>query len=209
MKLSQVNCDVFAEKLASKEPVPGGGGAAALVGSLGVALATMVANYSIGKKAFLGMEPKHQAIIDKSAELRKKLLALIDEDAENFEPLSKAYGLPTSTDEEKAEKEKVLQAALKVAAEGPIKMVEYIYESIKLQEELVDMSTKIIISDVGCGVQMLKAALYSANLNVTVNMNSIKDAVYVAEVTAKTNKMVTEGSAICDAVFDKVVKVLG
>lgn len=209
MKLSQVNCDVFAEKLASKEPVPGGGGAAALVGSLGVALATMVANYSIGKKAFLGMEPKHQEIIDKSADLRIKLLDLIDEDAENFEPLSKAYGLPTATDEEKAEKEKVLQAALKVAADGPIKMVEYIYEAIKLQEELVDMSTKIIISDVGCGVQMLKAALYSANLNVVVNMNLIKDEAYVAEVSAKTSKMVAEGAAICDAVFDKVVKVLG
>lgn len=209
MKLSQVNCDVFAEKLASKEPVPGGGGVAALVGALGSALATMVANYSIGKKAFLGMEAKHQDIIDKSTDLRIKLLSLIDEDAENFEPLSKAYGLPTSTDEEKAEKEKVLQAALKVAADGPVKMVEYIYEAIKLQEELVDLSTKIIISDVGCGVQMLKAALYSANLNVVVNMNLIKDESYVAEVNAKTSKMVADGAAICDAVFEKVVKVLG
>lgn len=209
MKLSQVNCDVFAEKLASKEPVPGGGGVAALVGALGAALATMVANYSIGKKAFLGMEAKHQEIIDKSANLRIKLLSLIDEDAENFEPLSKAYGLPTSTDEEKAEKEKVLQAALKVAADGPVKMVEYIYEAIKLQEELVDLSTKIIISDVGCGVQMLKAALYSANLNVVVNMNLIKDEAYVAEVSAKTSKMVADGATICDTVFEKVVKVLG
>ena len=209
MKLSQVNCDVFAEKLASKEPVPGGGGVAALVGSLGTALATMVANYSIGKKAFLGMEAKHQEIIDKSTELRIKLLSLIDEDAENFEPLSRAYGLPNATDEEKAEKEKVLQAALKVAADGPVKMVEYIYEAIKIQEELVDLSTKIIISDVGCGVQMLKAALYSANLNVVVNMNLIKDEAYVAEVNAKTSKMVSDGAAICDAVFEKVVKVLG
>ncbi|MEA5083049.1 MAG: cyclodeaminase/cyclohydrolase family protein [Lachnospiraceae bacterium] len=209
MKLSQVNCDVFAEKLASKEPVPGGGGVAALVGSLGTALATMVANYSIGKKAFLGMEAKHQEIIDKSTDLRIKLLSLIDEDAENFEPLSKAYGLPTSTDQEKAEKEKVLQATLKVAADGPVKMVEYIYEAIKLQEELVDLSTKIIISDVGCGVQMLKAALYSANLNVVVNMNLIKDEAYVAEVNAKTSKMVADGAAICDTVFEKVVKVLG
>lgn len=209
MKLSQITCDVFAEKLASKEPVPGGGGVAALAGSLGAALATMVANYSIGKKAFLGMEDKHQAIINASTDLRIKLLNLIDEDAENFEPLSKAYGLPTSTDEEKAEKERVLQAALKVAADGPIKMVEYIYEAIKIHEELVDLSTKLIISDVGCGVQLLRAALYSANLNVVVNMNSIKDAPYVAEINAKTKKMVTEGSEICDTVYNKVVAVLG
>ena len=208
MKLSQATCDVFAEKLGSKEPVPGGGGVAALAGGLGVALATMVANYSIGKKAFLGIEEKHQEIIDESSALRVKLISLIDEDAENFEPLSKAYGLPSSTDEEKAKKEEVLQEALKIAADGPIKMVEYIYEAIKIHEELVDISTKIIISDVGCGVQILKAALYSAQINVIVNMNSIKDEEYVKNVTAKTNKMVSECANICDEVFEKVMKLL-
>ena len=94
MKLSKITCEEFAAKLASKEPVPGGGGVAALVGALGAALGSMVGNYSIGKKKFLGMEAKHQEIIDKSCDLMTKLLALIDEDAENFEPLSKAYGMP-------------------------------------------------------------------------------------------------------------------
>ena len=208
MKLSQCTCEDFAAKLASKEPVPGGGGVAALAGSLGAALASMVANYSIGKKKFLGMEAKHQEIIDKSCDLMNKLMALIDEDAENFAPLSKAYGMPSATEEEKAEKEKVLQQCLLVAASGPVKMVEYVYDAIKIQEELVDISTKIIISDVGCGVQMLKAALYSANLNVIVNMNSIKDEKYVAETSAKCNKMVAEGAQIVDNVYNKVVEVL-
>ena len=209
MKLSKITCEEFAQKLASKEPVPGGGGVAALVGSLGAALGSMVGNYSIGKKKFLGMEAKHQEIIDKSCDLMNKLLELIDEDAENFEPLSKAYGMPKDTPEQAAEKEKVLQICLKVAAGGPIKMVEYIYEAIKLQEELVDISTKIIISDVGCGVQFLKAALYSANLNVTVNLNSINDEEYVKEVSNRMAKLVAEGSVICDKVYAKVVDVLG
>ena len=209
MKLSQCTCEDFAAKLASKEPVPGGGGVAALAGSLGAALASMVANYSRGKKKFLGMEAKHQEIIDKSCDLMNKLMALIDEDAENFAPLSKAYGMPSATEEEKAEKEKVLQQCLLVAASGPVKMVEYVYDAIKIQEELVDISTKIIISDVGCAVQMLKAALYSANLNVIVNMNSIKDEKYVAETSAKCNKMVAEGTQIADKVYNKVVEVLG
>ena len=209
MKLSQCTCEDFAAKLASKEPVPGGGGVAALAGSLGAALASMVANYSIGKKKFLGMEAKHQEIIDKSCDLMNKLMALIDEDAENFAPLSKAYGMPSATEEEKAEKEKVLQQCLLVAASGPVKMVEYVYDAIKIQEELVDISTKIIISDVGCAVQMLKSALYSANLNVIVNMNSIKDEKYVAEPSAKCNKMVAEGTQIADKVYNKVVEVLG
>ena len=88
-------------------------------------------------------------------------------------------------------------------------MVEYIYEAIKLQEELVDISTKIIISDVGCGVQFLKAALYSANLNVTVNLNSINDEVYVKEVKERMDKLVSEGSDVCDKVYAKVTEVLG
>ena len=93
-------------------------------------------------------------------------MCIRDRDAENFEPLSKAYGMPSSTDAEKEEKEKVLQAALKVAAKGPIEMVECIYDVIKLHEELVDLSTKLIISDVGCGVQMLKAAIYLSLIHI-------------------------------------------
>ena len=209
MQLSKITCEEFAQKLSSKEPVPGGGGVAALVGALGAALGSMVGNYSIGKKKFLGLEEKHQEIIDKSCDLMVKLLALIDEDAENFEPLSKAYGMPKDTPEQAAEKEAVLQKCLKNAAQGPIKMVEYIYEAIKLQEELVDISTKIIISDVGCGVQFLKAALNSASLNVTVNLNSINDEAYVKEVNDKMAKLVADGSAICDKVYAKVVEILG
>ena len=120
MVLTEKSCAEFAEKLASKEPVPGGGGVAALAGA-GAALGTMVANYSIGKKAFLGMEDKHKEIIDKTTALREKMLGLVDEDAENFEPLSKAYGMPSSTDAEKEEKEKVLQAALKLPQKGLLK----------------------------------------------------------------------------------------
>jgi formiminotetrahydrofolate cyclodeaminase len=208
MKLSTVTCEEFVAKLASKEPVPGGGGVAALVGALGSALGSMVGNYSIGKKKFLGMEAKHQEIIDKSCELYKKLLALIDEDAENFKPLSKAYGMPKDTPEQQAEKEKVLQKCLIVAASGPIKMVEYIYEAIMLQEELVDISTKIIISDVGCGVQFLKAAIYSAKLNVDVNLNSIKDEKFVNETRDRINKLVNDGADACDRVYAKVVDIL-
>ena len=117
MVLTEKSCAEFAEKLASKEPVPGGGGVAALAGALGAALGTMVANYSIGKKAFLGMEDKHKEIIDKTTALREKMLGLVDEDAENFEPLSKAYGMPSSTDAEKEEKEKVWRCRVRGSEE--------------------------------------------------------------------------------------------
>lgn len=208
MKLSDKSCAEFAKLLAMKEPVPGGGGAAALTGALGVALNSMVANFSIGKKKLLQYEDKHKEILEKGEILGNKLIELIDKDAENFLPLSKAYGMPKSTEEEKKKKREVLQSALKVACSAPVEMVECIYDSILLHEELVDISSKLIISDVGVGVQCLKAALHSANLNVIININSIEDQEYVEEVKIKCEKLVKEGSEKADIIFDKVMKVL-
>lgn len=209
MKLTERTCKEFADLLASKEAVPGGGGAAALVGALGVALNSMVANFSIGRKKFIDIEDKHRDIINRGYELKDELIELIDRDAENFLPLSKAYGIKASTDEEKAKKEEVLQSALKVACSAPVRMVECIYESILLHEELVEISSKLIISDVGVGVQCLKAALYSAQLNVVINVNSIKDEEYTSEVREKTVAMVEKGSEIADEVYKKVIEIMG
>ncbi len=209
MKLTDKTCRDFADLLASKKAVPGGGGAAALVGALGVALNSMVANFSIGKKKFMDIEDKHRDIINRGYELKDELIELIDKDAENFLPLSKAYGIKAITDEEKADKEKVLQDALKVACSSPMNMVECIYESILLHEELVGISSKLIISDIGVGVQCLKAALYSAQLNVVINVNSIKDEEYTNEVREKTEVMVENGSRIADQVYAKVIEIMG
>ncbi|MBK5252677.1 MAG: cyclodeaminase/cyclohydrolase family protein [Peptostreptococcaceae bacterium] len=208
MELTQKTCKEFAEILASKQAVPGGGGAAALTGALGVALASMVANFSIGKKKFIGVEEKHKEILERGEELRERLLSLIDEDAENFFPLSEAYGIKAETDEEKEAKQKKLQSALKVACSAPVKMVEAIYESILVHQELVDISSKIIISDVGVGVQCLKAALYGAQLNVMINVNSINDEEYAAETRKHIDAIVEVGAKVADEVYEKVLKTM-
>jgi formiminotetrahydrofolate cyclodeaminase len=209
MKLTENTCREFVDLLSSKEAVPGGGGAAAFVGALGVALNSMVANFSIGKKKFIDVEDKHRDILKRGYELKGQLIELIDRDAENFFPLSKAYGIKATTDEEKAKKEEVLQSALKVACSAPVKMVECIYESILLHQEIVDISSKLIISDVGVGVQCLKAALYSAQLNVVININSIKDEEYTSEIKEKTEAMVEKGSAVADGIYKKVIEMMG
>ena len=209
MKLCETSCNEFVDLLASKKSVPGGGGAAALTGALGIALNSMVVNFSIGKKKFIDVQDKHEEILAKAEKLQKRLMELIDEDAENFYPLSQAYGLPSSTDEEKASKEEILQKALKVACAGPVEMIECIYESILLHQELVDISSKIIISDVGVGVQCLKAALHSALLNVIINVNSITDEEYTSKVNKETAEMVEKGSKIADEVYAKVLEIMG
>lgn len=208
MKLVEQSCSEFTSLLSSKAAVPGGGGAAALVGGLGTALAGMVCNLTVGKKKYQQVEEEVKAILTKAEQIQKELLDMVDEDAEHFLPLSKAYGMPSNTDEEKKEKERVLEIALKQACEVPIRIVKTCYEAIKLHEELVDKGSKLAISDVGVGVQCLRAALISGQLNVMINIGMIKDEDYVQKVKAETEKFVQEGTKIADEVYQKVEKVL-
>ena len=209
MGISEKTCIEFVDALASKSAVPGGGGAAALVGAIGMALGSMVCNLTIGKKKYAEYEESVKEILAKASEIEKKLLNMIDEDAENFLPLSKAYGLPTSTEEEKKIKEETMENALKVACEVPINIVRVCYDAIKLHEDLVDKGSRLAISDVGVGVQCLRAAILSGQLNVVININSIKDVEYVEKVRNEVNNLVKEGVRICDEVYAKVEKALG
>lgn len=209
MKISEKTCIEFVNVLASKSAVPGGGGAAALVGAIGMALGSMVCNLTIGKKKYAEYEESVKEILVKAREIEKKLLSMIDKDAKNFLPLSKAYGLPNSTEEEKKIKEEIMENALKVACEVPIDIVRVCFDAIKLHEDLVDKGSKLAISDVGVGVQCLRAAILSGQLNVVININSIKDMEYVETIRKEVNSVVEEGVKICDEVYAKVEKALG
>ncbi|MBQ6402920.1 MAG: cyclodeaminase/cyclohydrolase family protein [Oscillospiraceae bacterium] len=94
MKLIEETCLNFTNRLAAREPVPGGGGAAALIGALAAALCSMAGNYSTDKKSAEGHEQELRDAIDKAEELRMRLLALVDADAEAFAPLAAAWKLP-------------------------------------------------------------------------------------------------------------------
>lgn len=208
MKFADKSCNQFVKELASKKPVPGGGGVSALVGAIGVALSSMVCNLTSGKKKYAQYEDDIQDILKKAADLQQDLIQMVDDDAENFLPLSKAYGMPTSTDQERELKAETLEKALKQACEVPIKIVETCYEGIKLHAELVDKGSRLAISDVGVGVQCLRAAIISGQLNVTININSIKDQDYVNKVREKTDKLVKDGVKLADDVYEKVEDIL-
>ncbi|KAF5050815.1 Methenyltetrahydrofolate cyclohydrolase [anaerobic digester metagenome] len=206
--LTELSCREFAHELASKKPVPGGGGAAALTAALGTALNTMVANFSMGKKKFLDCREKHEELITKGEALREKLVDLVNEDAEVFEPLSRAYAMPAGTDKDIKLKDEVLQKCLKEACHAPMETLECTYEAILMHQEIQNISSKNIISDVGVGVQCLRAALNSAYLNVLINLYSISDETYVSEQKEKAEKLVKEGCLEADEVYNKVLKIM-
>ena len=163
MEMYKKSCEEFIEELASKAPVPGGGGASAFVGAVGVALGNMVANLTIGKKKYADVEEEFIALREKAYNLQKELLLLIEKDAKVFEPLAAAYRLPKETEEEKAYKEKVMEAALREAADVPMEIMEKICQVILLHKEFAAKGSVLAISDAGVGAACCKGALQGAS----------------------------------------------
>lgn len=208
MKMVEGSCTDFAVRLASKDAVPGGGGAAALVGAIGTALASMVVNLTLGKKKYAEYEEINKEIMAKAQKLQDDLLAMVDLDAENFLPLSKAYGLPKETEEQQKIKEETLEKCLIQACQVPVDIVKKSYEAILLHQELVDKGSKLAISDVGVGVQCLRAALISGWINVVININMIKSEDYVKQINEEVKPLVAKGTAIADEVYAQVEAML-
>ena len=194
----------FLTELSSKAPVPGGGGASALVGAAGCSLGTMVGNLTLGKKKYADVQEDIQELIIKSEKLKEELLELINEDAKAFEPLSKAYGLPKDTPEEIAYKDEVMEKALYEASIVPLNIMKKIYEMILFHDEYAAKGTRIAISDVAVGVVFCKSALLGASMNVFINTKSIYLSDTAEELNAEANKLIADGSAIADRIFNQI-----
>lgn len=190
--MKKLTIETFVEELASNAPVPGGGGASALVGAIGVALGNMVGSLTVGKKKYADVEEEIKALKEKSTALQDKLLQLVEEDAKVFEPLSRAYGLPSGTDEEKAEKAKVLEEALNLACSVPMQIMETIGEAVSILEEFNEKGSRLAISDVGCGAICCQAALRAASLNVFINTKLMKDKENADKLNEKANALLEE-----------------
>ena len=181
MGFSTSTCTEFVEVLASKAPVPGGGGASALVGAVGTALGNMVGSLTVGKKKYADVEEEMWELKGKCDQLQKDFLRLIERDAEVFEPLSKAYGMPKETEEEKAEKARVMAIVLKDACSVPMEIMEKCCEALDLIKEFAAKGSKLAISDAGVAATFCKAALKGASLNVYINTKSMADREYAEE----------------------------
>ena len=204
MGFSTVPCNEFVEVLASKAPVPGGGGASALVGAVGTALGNMVGSLTVVKKKYADVEAEMWELKGKADVLQKELLTLIERDAEVFEPLSRAYGMPRETEEEKAEKARVMEIVLKEACSVPMEIMEKCCEAIDVIEEFAAKGSALAISDAGVGVVFCKAALLGASLNVFINTKSMADKEYAASLNEKADKMIADYSKKADEVFAAV-----
>ena len=177
--------DSFLAELASKAPTPGGGGAAALCGALAIALGNMVGNLTLGKKKYADVQEDIKALNEKAEALRADFVALIDADAEAFEPLSKAYGIPKD-DPTRGE---VMEAALMRAAEPPLEIMRKCVKALELIAEYAAKGSALAVSDAGCAAAITRAACEAAALNVFVNTKPMRDREKAGEINREANEL--------------------
>lgn len=199
-RLTDKSCKDFVEVLASKEPVPGGGGASALVAALGTALCSMVGNYTVGKKKYADVEEDVKRIMAECEELQAQLLQLVEDDAAMFEPLSKAYSIP----KDDPKHDEVLEACLHDAVKAPAEMVRLSCRAIDLHHEMGEKGSVMMLSDVGTGVVFCWSALYGAALNVKVNTKSMKDRAFADALNKEVDGLVEKYWKIAEETYEKV-----
>ncbi len=204
MAFKEMKIEDLIKVLSSKEPVPGGGGASALIAGIGIALGNMVGSLTVGKKKYADVEDDIRALMDKSAVLMDKFQALIDKDAESFAPLAAAYSLPKETEEEKKHRSVVMAEALKTASLAPLEIMSTVCEAIDIVEEFAAKGSKLAISDAGVAAIALRSALLGASLNVFINTSSMEDRALAEELETKANTMIEEYGAKAERIFAEV-----
>ena len=204
MSLLNVSVTEFTNLLSSKTSVPGGGGASALVSSIGIALGNMVGEFTVGKKTYADVEEDIKTLMKKAKILQEQLLECIDEDAIAFEPLSKAYSI--SKDDPK--RDTIMEECLKNAASVPVKIVKLCGDAIDLQEEFAKKGSKIMISDAATGVALLSGAMKGAAVNVKVNTRLMKDREYAAKLDTEVEELLDKYIDKANIIYAEVISRL-
>lgn len=203
-KLINLTVKGFANETAADSPAPGGGSVAAAVGAFGVSLGIMVANLSASKRGWEDKTAFFSPWAEKGQHIKDTLLALVDEDTRAFNAIMEAFGLPKDNDHQKAERKAAIQTASKYATEVPYRTLEVAVSAIPLIAEMTDKGNPNSLSDGGVGAACLLTAMQGAWMNVLINAQSLDDKAWAQDITAKAEKLITEGRTACNSILQQV-----
>ena len=198
------NCREFAAMLASDNPAPGGGGAAALTAALGTALGSMVGALTAGKKSYAPGEEEIKAAMTALEALRLQLLDMVQKDAEGFEPLAAAYKLP----KEAPDREEILERATLQACQAPVEMMELCCQAMEQVAVMAEKGSRLAVSDAGCGAALLKAGLDAAALNVYINTKSLRNREEAERLNTACRQMQQRYGALAEKIYNDVEAAL-
>ena len=200
MKYIEKPVEKFTEELASSAPTPGGGGAAALVGALGIALGNMVAELTVGKPRYMEYEGELRMLMYEAQGIQSGLLHLIEEDAEGFKPLAEAYSIP----KDNPDRASILDEATKGACVAPMAMMHACARALKIIERFKEIGSKLAISDAGCAAVLCKAAMQAAALNVYINTKTMLDREYADALNDEAEALLDEYCDLADEIYEDV-----
>ncbi len=185
--LTSLTIEKFIDELASASPAPGGGSTAALVGSLGLALSSMVYRLTIGRKKYASVEGEFSEQLQKIEKIRPELMTLIDQDTEAFNSLMKAFALPKETDEQKEFRLKSIEACTKQATLIPLRVMEICDHGIEYAKQVAGKGNSNALSDAGVSALMLSSACQGAYYNVKINLSGIQDSGFKEDITKRAD----------------------
>ena len=194
----------FMTKLASAEPVPGGGGASALLGGVGVALCSMVANLTTGKKKYAEYQADIDLVLARTDRSLDNMLVLIQKDADVFAPLAQAYGIP----KDDPNREAVLESALVAACAVPLEILQAVADIADVLSILAQKGSRLAVSDVGVAAAALQAAAQGAALNVAINTKLMKNRDHAKRQDKKTQELLAAVIPVCQDIYNTVKKGL-
>ena len=199
---------IWIQTLASKAPVPGGGGASALGGALAAALGQMVSNLTIGKKRYADVEREVKELCERLGRLQNDLLDLADQDAQVFAPLAAAYALPTETEEQRAAKDWEMEKNLLAASLVPLQMMGKVMEVLKALDVLEEKGSRMAVSDIGVAAQFARSAVTGAVMNIYINTRSMKDREKAEELNREADALLRDGIYLADQIYGRVQEKL-
>ncbi|MGM9991689.1 MAG: cyclodeaminase/cyclohydrolase family protein [Candidatus Bruticola sp.] len=205
MEFTELSCREFAQLLASKQPVPGGGGAAALVGAVGTALGRMTGALAEGKKKYAQYAEELSFLQSKAEALQEELLQLIETDAQAFAPLAEAYRLPKDTDEEKQYKLLVMEKALTGASLPPLHIMEKCAAALEIIEIMAVKGSRLAVSDAASGALFCLAAMQAAALNVYINTKLMQNRAQAQQLNRRAQNLLNEYRPRAEAIYNSTL----
>ena len=194
-KLIDMTLTEFADETASESPAPGGGSISAYVGSLGISLATMVANLSAHKRGWDDRWEEFSDFADQGQILKDELLRLVDEDTNSFNKIMEAMRLPKASEAEQKVRKEAMDAATKYAILIPFKVMETSLKSMAIIQQMAEIGNPNSVTDAGVGALCARTAVIGAFLNVKINCKDFDDTEFVADILAKGEAVMAEAIA--------------